>query len=487
MTTDELAASIKAKYPDYADMDNQMLVEKITTKYPEYKQHLDPAYDTSLAGRDARIKQYITDPVGSALQIGADGAKKLGSVIANNSDSLASFGSVFSPALGPVGTIADIAHTFKTQQAVSEPGRQAGEAVTQGLDSLEQNLNGHTPVTLPVTVFNKAAGFGTAMALDPSNYLFGGAAKAGKLGKFTELATEEANKAASIMPRTIENMTRAGKSAADKAQEVGKMLLDDGVLKASAKETEKAALSKLNESGQAVGKALSDISKASKQVTGQAIDNAVEHGVSSHEVLKPLNETLQGFSESVTDARKSLAKPFENVKTWLVSKAEAQNGQLTLDNIKHVMEEVGPMTHKGAEDVQAAMSELYGTLAKMRDGMVERIASESGNSKLGENLLKANAKYSSYLHILPDIQRNAVKEALGRGPGLAEPVKYITKKAAPIVAKAASKADQIAASVPARSLGKGIGIGSLQGLNRLGDNPDFQSIRDSFFPKNSPE
>lgn len=453
MTTDELAGKIKAKYPDYADMDNQTLVEKITAKHPEYKAQLDSNYDTSLAGRDSRISA-ITQPMMEGAKAGLSAAlpsedfnKPLAPTSAN-------------PIMGAVQAAGQtLRDPTRISPTMSAPGQAAGDKVSEALGG---------------GIIGKGAGFITSMALDPQTYMLGGAAKAGATGKLTEIASQEANKAANIMPKTIENMTRAGESAGDKASQVGKMLLDDGVLKTSAKETEKAALTKLNEHGKAVGKALDDIAQASKQVTGQAVDSEVEHGVSAHDALKPLNETLQGFADSVTDARKALAKPFENVKTWLMTKAENQGGKLTLDNVKHIMEEIGPMTRKGAEDTQASMSELYGTLAKMRDGMVESIAADSGNPKLGENLLKANAGYSTYLHILPDIQRNAVKEALGRGPGLAEPIKYLTKKAAPLIAKAANEADMGTASVPFRTGIKGIGSTGF----KLMRGPDLQSVLD---------
>ncbi len=40
LTIDQLAEKIKAKYPQYKDMDNNDLVEKILAKYPEYKNAL---------------------------------------------------------------------------------------------------------------------------------------------------------------------------------------------------------------------------------------------------------------------------------------------------------------------------------------------------------------------------------------------------------------------------------------------------------------
>src|ERR1700760_3988228 len=41
LSVDDFAKQIKAKYPDYAPMDNKELVDKITTKYPEYKERIN--------------------------------------------------------------------------------------------------------------------------------------------------------------------------------------------------------------------------------------------------------------------------------------------------------------------------------------------------------------------------------------------------------------------------------------------------------------
>src|SRR5258707_1019871 len=74
------------------------------------------------------------------------------------------------------------------------------------------------------------------------------------------------------------------------------------------------------------------------------------------------------------------------------------------------MDEIGPMTHKGSEETQASMSELYGSLASARESMINDIASKANNPTLAQNLLDANARYSKYIRILPDIARAAGKE-----------------------------------------------------------------------------
>jgi len=58
LSVDDFAAKIKAKYPDYASIDNAELVKKIVAKYPDYNSQIDYSQKKS--------------PVGNALPNGAD-------------------------------------------------------------------------------------------------------------------------------------------------------------------------------------------------------------------------------------------------------------------------------------------------------------------------------------------------------------------------------------------------------------------------------
>ena len=58
MNYNEFAQKIKAKYPEYADMDNLELTQKIIAKYPEYKEQVvfeQPAKGANLQTEYERI------------------------------------------------------------------------------------------------------------------------------------------------------------------------------------------------------------------------------------------------------------------------------------------------------------------------------------------------------------------------------------------------------------------------------------------------
>lgn|GEM_PF-5658731 len=65
LSVDDFAAKIKAKYPDYSDMDNRDLAQRIVAKHPEYKQsvNLDAPAKPALVPDDARISAPESGPV----------------------------------------------------------------------------------------------------------------------------------------------------------------------------------------------------------------------------------------------------------------------------------------------------------------------------------------------------------------------------------------------------------------------------------------
>lgn len=88
--------------------------------------------------------------------------------------------------------VAGITGPSQLSATISEPGRRAGEGVTEGLNSLAQNLNqGQEPSKL-VKGVNSVIGTADSMALDPQNFVMeglarpvvnAGAAAVNKLGK----------------------------------------------------------------------------------------------------------------------------------------------------------------------------------------------------------------------------------------------------------------------------------------------------------------
>ena len=54
-TKEQLAAKIKEKYPAYAEVDNDVLVDKITAKYPQYLKQLEGGKTPATAGETADV------------------------------------------------------------------------------------------------------------------------------------------------------------------------------------------------------------------------------------------------------------------------------------------------------------------------------------------------------------------------------------------------------------------------------------------------
>lgn len=136
--------------------------------------------------------------------------------------------------------------------------------------------------------------------------------------------------------------------------------------------------------------------------------------IDAEKALKPVLDAWAEKAGGATTATRRMAKPFEEIHNSLSALAQKQGGKLTLDDIRSAMDEIGPLTHKGAPETQEAMSELYGTLADARDGMVQQIAKSANNPTLAANLLRANKRYSQYIRILPDVGRASAMEAVGQ-------------------------------------------------------------------------
>src|SRR6185437_4376286 len=111
----------------------------------------------------------------------------------------------------------------------------------------------------------------------------------------------------------------------------------------------------------------------------------------------------------------SAAKPFEEYANALGKIAQSQGGKLTLDNIDQALKEVGTKLDESSQDMEPVFSKLYGKLADARDSIVNTIANQAGDPALKTNLLKNNADYSTYMRLLPSIEKNAYKEAIKEG------------------------------------------------------------------------
>ena len=57
----EFAARIKEKYPSYADMDDQELVDKIVAKYPQYGEQIKKKDDTESVSEVGSLEPPVVE------------------------------------------------------------------------------------------------------------------------------------------------------------------------------------------------------------------------------------------------------------------------------------------------------------------------------------------------------------------------------------------------------------------------------------------
>ena len=65
-TRKQFAAKIKEKYPAYAEMDDDTLIDKITAKYPQYLNQIEGGKTQAVAGESATVA--ADQPIGLDLQ-----------------------------------------------------------------------------------------------------------------------------------------------------------------------------------------------------------------------------------------------------------------------------------------------------------------------------------------------------------------------------------------------------------------------------------
>lgn len=104
MTTAELAARIKAKYPDYAQMDDADLVSRVIAKHPEYKAQLDePVAPAAPARFDPSAVAAGPGAIPSTVEVTPEQVATVGTIAAAPFLGAAAAGS------GAVGTAARLA------------------------------------------------------------------------------------------------------------------------------------------------------------------------------------------------------------------------------------------------------------------------------------------------------------------------------------------------------------------------------------------
>lgn len=257
----------------------------------------------------------------------------------------------------------------------------------------------------------------------------GGTAAVQGIGSLFE--TPESLKSAGITANTIGHMAPTGQNPADYANAVEKQLQSNDALGTTAKETWDKMNSLKQKAGQAIGDILQKIKSAESTIDSQFGDIGNPTIVDAQKSLQPLSEKISEMGTGVYSGTQLAAKPFQEAYQGLMGMAEQQGGKLSLDNIDTVLKETGEMMDKG-EEASSLYGPVYGRLADVRDSMVNSIAQQSNNPELAQTLLKNNADYSTYMRLLPSVEKAGYKEAIKEG------VSAYRKYGGPLVAKLAA-------------------------------------------------
>lgn len=221
------------------------------------------------------------------------------------------------------------------------------------------------------------------------------------------------NNIAGIRGATIDLLAGKNQNPGVVGAQLAKTLYDEGAIGKTATETFNKASGVADKYGKAVSKALEDI-KSTNRATGEYSDVLDPLHIDANEALKPIldeSNTMRGPG-NYPEAR-SVGKYLKKAYDRLSDKANENNGVLTLDHVTDELKQIGSLYSKtGATD--HIVDPVYHRVAALRDQMVNDIAENSGNPALAKNLRDANAGYSRYMKILPDIRRRAGMESVGQ-------------------------------------------------------------------------
>lgn len=216
----------------------------------------------------------------------------------------------------------------------------------------------------------------------------------------------ESLKSAGITANTLEHMAPGSQNPADYVKAVENQLSSKGVLATTAKET----WDKMYPAAQKVGKGVREAMSAIKQAAGP--DSLM---VDANTALDPIaNEALKRGT-GLFSKTENLANPFYDAYDGLQKIAKQQGGKLSLDNLDAALHETGQIMNEGGEAVKTTFAKLYGKLADARDVIVNTVADQAGDQGLKQALLQNNADYSTYMRVLPSVEKAAFKEGIKEG------------------------------------------------------------------------
>lgn len=245
------------------------------------------------------------------------------------------------------------------------------------------------------------------------------------------------NRGLQIKEGTLEDMTPRGGNPSKVGSDLGGKLYEEGLAGKSASE----ALDIANKNAENFGKAVSDsvekIKNASRPA-GAYFEGYDPLKQEANGVLKPLLDKANELRDSGYPSARFESKYYRAAYESLAKKANQGSGYISLDDVRSELKNVGKMIGGASEEHYKPLGRIYGRLMDIQDAMIENVSKQSGNSNIGPALKDANAGYSRYMRILPDLFRQASKEGVGKAnPISGEPLKAIFKSVEPKVAKGA--------------------------------------------------
>lgn len=307
------------------------------------------------------------------------------------------------------------------------PGRvfeRAKEIVEDPIESFKKN-----PVKTPLDV---------ASVVMPTAKALGLGKTAEEMNLLQEIGGRNINKSMGLKYKTISNMAKS-ENPAEFGSKLGAELNREGAVGFTAGGTWKKANNLKRQYGVEVGNAIDNIKNSGFPTT-----------IPADEALSSLSQESQRLLSSPESSNRIVGKMYKNRYEFLKQKSEASGGQLSLDDIRDAMEDVGEAINNTAKEgtKREGLLGLYGHLADARDTIVSRVAEQADNPALREDLMNANKGFSKYSRVMPDIKKRAAMEGVGHIPGegefsLTKPASYLPGMAKTAVAKGFLKAGDL--------------------------------------------
>lgn len=397
MDYNEFAEKIKAKYPDYSDMDNRTLAQKMVAKFPEYSDvTFDQPYKPSMLESTAGAINSVVDPIAGVVGKAAQ-----------------AYSNAFPPAkvggaiLGAVGEGLN-----KAGEYVAEKGAQPGTFVNRAIaTAIGGPIFGRTRTAENIAANPYVAGSaGMAVANAPMMIPVGG--PAGPLPGAIPAARRSLGMGKSIMKRLPGGVERAN--------EVASEMLNKGVISPLASSetmlsraealsagSEKAMSGVMSQVGQKASidatdvgvRALDQIEKSFGNLKGGSFDL-------KQRVLKEIGDTVTAAGEGPITFEKA-----ELIKRELQNKGKFNRGALAEDAEKaSLYRQASGIWRQAIDDelksqspelskTYLAAKKSYGLAEDAKKGLTDQYLAELGNKAptLRGSILAAGATGSGGL------------------------------------------------------------------------------------------